>query len=110
MRRQSLGPLTFCMCVCVQAHYRPVGIDGKLKDLWAEVAAQTRKDAVASVLITRETGVADADTLARAAAARLAPQWDRSHRNGGPGAPHWHFLPYHSFSHANLKSPCAAQA
>ena len=26
------------------------------------------------------------------------------------GAPHWHFLPCHSFSHTNLKSPCARQS
>ena len=26
------------------------------------------------------------------------------------GAPHSHFLPYHSFSHTNLKSPCVEQA
>ena len=26
-----------------------------------------------------------------------------------PGAPHWHFLPCHSFSHTNLNSPCVEQ-
>eukprot|EP01047_Picozoa_sp_COSAG01_P133221 COSAG01_NODE_63182_length_281_cov_0.571429_1_plen_73_part_01 len=72
--------------MCLQVRYRPVGIDGKLKDLWVEVAAQTSRDAEAAALITKETGVADVDKLARAAAARLTPEWDRSSRNGGPSA------------------------
>eukprot|EP01043_Picozoa_sp_COSAG02_P024948 COSAG02_NODE_1383_length_12965_cov_60.828463_6_plen_364_part_00 len=77
------------LVLCLQARYRPVGIDGKLKDLWVEVAAQTSRDAEAAALITKETGVADVDKLARAAAARLTPEWDRSSRNGGPSACRW---------------------
>ena len=73
----------------MQAHYRPVGIDGKLKDLWVDVAAQTRRDAVAAALIKKETGVADEDTLARAANQRASPSWDRSDRDGGPCTCRW---------------------
>ena len=72
-----------------KAHYRPVGIDGKLKDLWAEVAEQTRIDAVASALITKETGVDDVDRLQQAAAARASPVWERSDRNGGSPTCRW---------------------
>ena len=57
--------------------------------MWADVATQTRRDAETSALITKETGIANADKLARAAAARLTPEWDRSSRNGGPSSCRW---------------------
>lgn len=57
--------------------------------MWADVATQTHRDAETSALITKETGIANADKLARAAAARLTPEWDRSSRNGGPSSCRW---------------------
>jgi hypothetical protein len=54
-----------------------------------QVSAQTRSDAIAAAIITKETGISDPEKLTKAAEARAAPVWERSDRNGGSSACMW---------------------